>query len=176
MTAIEEKIALLDRDGTIIVDKVYLDDPQGLEFAEGALEGMRLLRDAGFKLVMITNQSGIARGYFDEATLARIHRRLEELLAAEGLRLEAIYHCPHGPDDGCDCRKPAPGMVRAAMRDLGFSSDRAVVIGDSSADMGVATAVGSLGLRISPAGDVEGAYPTFLDAARVAVAHFSRRF
>lgn len=173
MTAIEEKIALLDRDGTIIVDKIYLDDPRGLEFAEGALEGMRLLRDAGFKLVMITNQSGIARGYFDEAKLTRIHRRLEDLLAAEGLRLEAIYHCPHGPEDGCDCRKPAPGMVQAAMRDLGFSADRAVVIGDSSADMGVAAAVGSLGLRIAPAGSAERSYPTFLDAARVAIAHFS---
>ena len=123
-TAAPRRLALIDRDGTIIVDKVYLSDPDGIEFAPGAIDGLRLLRDAGFALVLITNQSGIARGYFDVATLERIHGRLLSMLATEGLRLEAIYVCPHGPGDSCDCRKPAPGMITNAMRDLGLSRPR----------------------------------------------------
>jgi D-glycero-D-manno-heptose 1,7-bisphosphate phosphatase len=162
---LDRKFALLDRDGTIIVDKVYLSDPDGIEFAEGALDGMRLLRDAGFTLLLVTNQSGIARGYFDEATLGRVHLRLAELLKEQGLELAAIYHCPHGPDDGCDCRKPAPGMIEAAMRDFGFEPGQAVVIGDSDADMGLAKAAGIAGLRI---GEGEGRFPNFLEAARSA--------
>ncbi|MDP3293534.1 MAG: HAD family hydrolase [Nevskia sp.] len=163
--------ALLDRDGTIIVDKIYLSDPNGIEFASGALNGMRLLRDAGFGLVLVTNQSGIARGYFDNAALATVHARLVELLASEGLTLEAIKHCPHGPNDGCDCRKPAPGMIRAAMEDLGFDPTRAVMIGDSDADMGAATA-GIPGIRIDLNGGSDVA-TDFLQAARRAAALFS---
>jgi D-glycero-D-manno-heptose 1,7-bisphosphate phosphatase len=164
-----KRVALIDRDGTIIVDKVYLRDPDGIEFAPGAIEGLRLLRDAGFVLVLITNQSGIARGYFDAARLEQIHDRLQSMLAAEGLRLEAIYVCPHGPDDGCDCRKPAPGMVKRAMRDLGFAHDQAVLIGDSDADMGAATAAGVAGLRVRAAKSAAlGAAADFLEAARFA--------
>jgi len=161
----ERKFALLDRDGTIIVDKVYLSEPDGIEFADGAIEGMRLLRDAGYTLLLVTNQSGIARGYFDEAALNRIHVRLEELLKEQGIELAAIYYCPHGPDDGCDCRKPAPGMIEAAMRDFGFAPGQAIVIGDSDADMGLAEAAGLPGLRI---GEGEGRFPNFLEAARYA--------
>jgi D-glycero-D-manno-heptose 1,7-bisphosphate phosphatase len=164
-TAAPSRLALIDRDGTIIVDKVYLSDPDGIEFVPGAIEGLRLLRDAGFTLVLITNQSGVARGYFDVATLERVHDRLQSMLAAEGLRLEAIYFCPHGPDDGCDCRKPAPGMVRKAMRDLGVRPDEVVVIGDSDADMGAASAAGVRGVRVAAA-----AKSAFLEAARRACA------
>ena len=167
-TAAPRRLALIDRDGTIIVDKVYLKDPDGIEFASGAIDGLRLLRDAGFALVLITNQSGIARGYFDAATLERIHDRLQSMLAAEGLRLDRIYFCPHGPDDGCDCRKPAPGMVRQAMRDLGFLPDEVVVVGDSDADMGAAAAASVAGLRVASAGKSAaiGAAADFLEAAR----------
>ena len=148
-TATPRRLALIDRDGTIIIDKVYLRDPDGIEFAPGAIDGLRLLRDAGFVLVLITNQSGIARGYFDAATLERIHERLQSMLAAEDLQLEAIYFCPHGPDDGCDCRKPAPGLVREAMRDLRVRPDEAVVIGDSDADIGAADAAGVPSVRVA---------------------------
>jgi D-glycero-D-manno-heptose 1,7-bisphosphate phosphatase len=128
-----------------------------------------LLRDAGFALVLITNQSGIARGYFDAARLEQIHDRLQSMLAVAGLRLKAIYVCPHGPDDGCDCRKPAPGMVKSAMRDLGFTPDQAVLIGDSDADMGAAAATGVAGLRVRAAKSAPlGAAADFLEAARLA--------
>ena len=166
------KVALLDRDGTIIVDKVYLANPEDIEFAAGAIEGLRLLRDHSFRLVMITNQSGIARGYFDVATLHTIHDRLTDLLAAEGLALDGIYYCPHGPGDACSCRKPAPGMIERARADLGFAPADAVVIGDSSADMGAAAAAGVAGIRISADGSVADASTDFLSAARRAVRLF----
>jgi D-glycero-D-manno-heptose 1,7-bisphosphate phosphatase len=171
------RVALIDRDGTIIVDKVYLRDPDGIEFAPRAIDGLRLLRDAGFALVLITNQSGIARGYFNATRLEEIHDRLQSMLAAEGLRLEAIYVCPHGPDDGCDCRKPAPGMVRSAMRDFGFGPDEAVLIGDSDADMGAAEAAGVVGLRVASAGtsSATGVSEHFLEAAQRACALLAQR-
>jgi len=174
-TAPRKRLALLDRDGTIIVDKVYLSDPDGIEFAPGAIDGLRLLRDAGFTLVLITNQSGIARGFFDAATLARIHDRLASMLAAEGLRLEAIYFCPHSPDDGCDCRKPQPGMLRQAMHDLGFHPGEAVMIGDSDADMGAASAAGVRAVRVAGGGGSApaGGERDFLEAARRARALLS---
>ena len=176
-SAAARRVALIDRDGTIIVDKVYLRDPDGIEFAPGAIEGLRLLRDAGFALVLITNQSGIARGYFDAARLEQIHDRLKSMLATEGLRLEAIYICPHGPDDGCDCRKPAPGMVKNAMRDLGFGPDQAILIGDSDADMGAAAAAGVAGLRVTSPGNSAaiGAAADFLEASRRACALLAER-
>lgn len=164
--------ALLDRDGTVIVDKVYLSDPEAIEFAPGAVEGMRLMRDAGFGFAMVTNQSGIARGYFGEAEFEAVQARLSSLLAAEGLALEAVFHCPHGPQDGCACRKPRPGMINAAMRALGFGPGRAVMIGDSDADMGAAATAGIQGIRIDPkaAGD---SAADFLKAAHRAIALFS---
>jgi D-glycero-D-manno-heptose 1,7-bisphosphate phosphatase len=171
------RLALIDRDGTIIIDRVYLRDPDGIEFAPGAIEGLRLLRDAGFALVLITNQSGIARGYFDAAQLEQIHDRLQSMLAAEDLRLDAIYVCPHGPDDGCDCRKPAPGMVKSAMDDLDFGPERVVLIGDSDADMGAAAAGGVAGLRVASAGKAAatGVAADFLEAARRACAMLAER-
>jgi histidinol-phosphate phosphatase family protein len=162
-----KRLALLDRDGTIVVDKVYLSDPAGIEFAPGAIEGLQLLRNAKFAVALITNQSGIARGYFTVSTLEEIHGRLQTLLAEEDLHLDAIYFCPHGPDDGCACRKPAPGMVNNAMRDLGFAPNETVVIGDSDADMGAASAAGVAGVRITSAGmAAKGAASNFLEAAR----------
>ena len=169
------KVALLDRDGTIIVDKHYLSDPAGIEFAPGALEGLRLLRDEAFDLVLVTNQSGLARGYFDRAALERVHRRLQALLAIEGLALRAVYVCPHGPDDGCDCRKPAPGMLRRAMRELGFLPEEAVMIGDSEADMGAAETVGVAGIRIGRDLRPANAAADFLEAARAACALLNAR-
>lgn len=171
-TAEPKRLALIDRDGTIIVDKVYLSDPDGIEFTPGAIEGLRLLQDTGFTLALITNQSGIARGYFDAATLERIHDRLQSMLRAEGLRLDAIYVCPHGPNDKCDCRKPAPGMALRAMRDLGFRPDQAVFIGDSDVDMGAAAAAGVAGVRVASPGKSAAidAAADFLGAARRACA------
>ena len=166
-----KRLAILDRDGTIIIDKVYLSDPDGVEFAPGAVDGLHLLRNAGFALVLVTNQSGIARGYFAWEAVERVHQRLKAMLATEGIRLEAIYVCPHGPADLCDCRKPAPGLALSALRDLGFRPEEAVLIGDSDADMGAAAAAGIQGLRVASVGKpASGTADGFLDAARRACA------
>ncbi len=124
---------LFDRDGTIIVDKHYLADPEGVEFLPGAVEGLRQL--ASYPLVVVTNQSGIGRGYLTEKTLHQIHQRMEALLAAHQLVLSGVYFCPHHPDRGCSCRKPSPGLGLQAAADLGLDPAWAVVVGDKESDI-----------------------------------------
>lgn len=142
-TVTRRRFILLDRDGTVIVERNYLSDPAGVELARGAAAGLRRLAAAGFGLALITNQAGIARGYFDLDTLNRVHQRLIELLAAESVRLDGIYYCPHGPDDGCDCRKPRTGMVKQAARELGFDPQEAIMIGDNVGDIELGRRVGA---------------------------------
>jgi D-glycero-D-manno-heptose 1,7-bisphosphate phosphatase len=136
-------VVLLDRDGTLNVEQNYLSDPDQLVLIDGVGAALRRLRALGFGLVVVTNQSGVARGYFDLATVSRIHDRLAALLAAEGVALDGIYVCPHGPDDDCSCRKPRPGMVERAAAELGFDPRQAFLVGDSAADIGLGRAVGA---------------------------------
>jgi histidinol-phosphate phosphatase family protein len=130
-----KRYVALDRDGTIIVERHYLSDPNLVELLPGAAAGLRELRALGFGLVVVTNQSAIGRGFFDQAQLGRIHARLEELLEAEGVRLDGIYACPHLPDDACACRKPNVGLLEAASQDLGFDAAETFVIGDNVSDI-----------------------------------------
>ena len=134
---------LLDRDGTIIVDRHYLADASGVELLPNAATGLRRLAALGFRFVVVTNQSGIARGYFDEAALAAMHARLGELLAAEQVSLAGVYHCPHTDEAGCDCRKPNTGMAQRAAAELGFDLSSAIVIGDKCADIDLGRAIGA---------------------------------
>lgn len=143
-------VALLDRDGTVIEDKVYLADPEGICFRPRAIEGLQALRAAGFRLILITNQSGIARGFFTEEVLYTIHTRLREKLAEHDVLIDAIYYCPHGPKDGCGCRKPLPGLIFKAAIEIGFDPKRAFMIGDSDADMQAASASGGYGIQVYP--------------------------
>src|SRR5262249_16874974 len=101
----------------------------------GAGDALRELKKMGFGLVVITNQSGVARGFFTEAMLQQIHARMEQLLAETGVRLDGIYICPHRPEDDCDCRKPKLGLLRQAASDLGFTPARSIVIGDKGSDI-----------------------------------------
>lgn len=130
-----ERVVILDRDGTIVVDRNYLSDPAGLEFETRAGEGLRSMYERGYRLVVITNQSGIGRGLFSHQRLQEIHDRLRQMVESIGARLEAIYYCPHAPDDGCDCRKPRTALFRQAASDLGFDASSAVVIGDKMTDV-----------------------------------------
>lgn len=138
-----KRFVLIDRDGTLNVEKNYLSDPAELELIPGAAAAIQRLRAAGFGVVVVTNQSGIARGYFDLNRLDAIHARLRELLAAEGAAVDGIYICPHGPDDDCTCRKPLPGMIKQAMAEHGFDPRAAVVIGDKEADVELGRGVGA---------------------------------
>jgi D-glycero-D-manno-heptose 1,7-bisphosphate phosphatase len=142
------RFVLLDRDGTLNEERHYLSDPDQLEILAGVPAALRRLAAQGFGLVVVTNQSGVARGYFDIATLGRIHDRLQALLAAEGARLDGIYICPHGPDEDCACRKPLPGMVEQAARDFGFDPAQAFVVGDKAADIDLARAVGAKAILV----------------------------
>ncbi|GGB40482.1 hypothetical protein GCM10011505_22440 [Tistrella bauzanensis] len=142
------RMALLDRDGTINLDTGYLAEPDRFELLPGAVAGLRRLVDAGFGLVVVTNQSGIARGLIRPDALTAIHQRMRAMLAAHGITIDAIEICPHGPDDGCDCRKPLPGMVWRAAARLGFNPRDAILFGDKPSDIGLARAVGARAVLI----------------------------
>jgi len=129
------KVVVLDRDGTIVIDRHYLADPDGLEFEPGATAGLQRMAKMGYRLVIVTNQSGIARGMLSVATLSLIHERLREMLAAHGVHLDGIYFCPHAPGDACECRKPNQQLMVQAAADLGFDQSKAVVIGDKDSDV-----------------------------------------
>ena len=145
----------LDRDGTIVVDKHYLSDPDGLELLPNALEGLRQLRDLGARLVVVTNQSGVGRGYFPAAAIEPMNERLRELLAEGGVELDGIYVCPHAPDDDCDCRKPRTALFERAAEELEIELGSSVVIGDKEADVEAGQRVGAASILIGrDAGDL----------------------
>jgi D-glycero-D-manno-heptose 1,7-bisphosphate phosphatase len=142
--------AFLDRDGTIIRDADYLADPDGVELLPGAVEGMRRLTEAGFALVIVTNQSGIARGLYTESDFHAVQQRLEQVLREQGVVLDAVFHCPHHPDftGECDCRKPQLGMYRAAAARLHIDLAASVYIGDRVKDVEPALATGGRGFLV----------------------------
>ena len=132
-----KRYVVLDRDGTVIYDRHYLSDPADVELLPGAAEGLRRLTEMGFGLVLLSNQSGVNRGYFDHDSVHACNERMAELLRPYGVCFEAMYYCPHTPDEACGCRKPATGLMDRAARDLGFDPADAFMIGDKTADMGV---------------------------------------
>lgn len=143
---------ILDRDGTIVIDRGYLDDPAQLEFLPGALEGLRLLRERGHRLVVVTNQSGVGRGRFSLERVEEVHARLGQMLRAAGAAIDGIYYCPHRPEDGCECRKPKPRLALQAASELGFEPAAAVVIGDKSSDIELGRNLGATTMLISASG------------------------
>ena len=134
---------LLDRDGTLIVEKNYLSDPAEVVLLPGAVAGLRHFANLGMKALVITNQSGVGRGYFSMAQVDAIHRRINELLAEQQTRVERFYVCPHTPDSHCHCRKPEPGLIEQAARDFGFDSAASIMIGDKLCDMELGRRVGA---------------------------------
>jgi D-glycero-D-manno-heptose 1,7-bisphosphate phosphatase len=148
------KIAVfVDRDGTICLDRHYLADPDGLELIPTVAQGIRKLNEAGIPVIVVTNQSGIARGKFDEKRLGEIHARLREMLAAEGAHIDDIFFCPHMPDAGCRCRKPAPGMLLDAAAKHGVDLKKSFVIGDRMMDVELAHKVGAKAVLVPEPGD-----------------------
>jgi D-glycero-D-manno-heptose 1,7-bisphosphate phosphatase len=145
----------LDRDGTINEDIGYASHPDELQLYSFAGEAIRLINDAGFKVIVVTNQSGIARGLYDEAMLGTIHQKLIQELGREGARLDAIYYCPHHPRIGnqtyqkaCPCRKPEIGMLEQAAREHDIDLAASYVIGDKASDINLATNAGARGVLV----------------------------
>lgn len=125
----------LDRDGTLNVEKHYLRSPEEVQLIAGVPEALIALRAAGYTLIIITNQSGVARGYFSTETLEEIHVRLRAALSAEGAAVDGIYVCPHHPDDGCTCRKPGSALYLRAAQEHNLDLSRSLMIGDKDTDL-----------------------------------------
>ena len=138
----------LDRDGTVNRDTGYIKSPQELDLIPGVIEAVAKLNRAGARVVLVTNQSAIARGFITVDQLKTIHSVLLARLEAGGARLDAIYYCPHHPNDGCRCRKPQPAMIHRAAVDLNLDLSRAYVIGDQSRDIELARQVGARGILV----------------------------
>jgi heptosyltransferase II len=133
----------LDRDGTLNPDPGYIATPSGFELLPGVGAALARLKRAGARLIIVTNQSGIARGKFTVRDLNLIHTKLRTLLAEEGVLLDGIYVCPHHPDDRCHCRKPGTAMIERAVTNLHLDMARAYVVGDQARDVEMALRVGA---------------------------------
>lgn len=170
----------LDRDGVLVEDTGYINSPDGLHFLPRAIDGLRALQDR-FRLVIITNQSGVARGYFSEEDLAEIHDRLIANLSDHGAFLDGIYYCPHHPEGvldeyriECDCRKPDAGLIRQASSDLGIDLNGSYMVGDSERDMVAGKSVGLKTIQVctnvaqsAPCKDADRKVATLAEAAEV---------
>jgi D-glycero-D-manno-heptose 1,7-bisphosphate phosphatase len=166
---VKRPAAFLDRDGTIIEDKGFLGDPAGVRVLPTVVDALRLLAAHGYAAVVVSNQSGVARGYFDAATVDVVNGEVARVLAGDGVALDGWYHCPHY-DDGCDCRKPAPGMIVRAAADHDLDVGRSAVVGDRGSDIALAHALGIPGVLVPGPEDYEGPEPdyrarTLLEAA-----------
>lgn len=165
------RAVLIDRDGTINRDVPYCSRPEDFELLPMAAEGILLLKEYGFKVVVVTNQSGIARGYFSVEMLNRIHSKMCVELAAKGAAVDAIYYCPHHPDDHCRCRKPQPTMAFQAARELNLELSSSYVIGDSDTDIQMGKAAGCRSVLVSYGSKMNAVQPDYValtvyDAAR----------
>ncbi|MCM5678480.1 D-glycero-beta-D-manno-heptose 1,7-bisphosphate 7-phosphatase [Schlegelella sp. S2-27] len=137
------KLVILDRDGTLNEDRDdFVKSPDEWVPLPGALEAVARLNRAGWKAVVATNQSGLARGLFDRAALDAMHAKMNQLLAQHGGRVEAVYFCPHGPGEGCDCRKPLPGLFRRIGEDLQIDLRGVPTVGDTLRDLQAGAALG----------------------------------
>jgi len=151
--------AFLDRDGVLNVDRGYPHKPEDLELMPSAAAAVGLLNAAGYRVIVVTNQSGVARGFFPESAVQVFNAHLREVLQQQGARIDAFYYCPHHPDgtvEGlaihCACRKPKPGLLEQAARDWPIERGRSFLIGDKDDDMAAARAFGIRGVKFTAAG------------------------
>lgn len=133
----------VDRDDTLIVNVGYCKDPDRIQLLPGVVEGLQKLNRAGIAIIVITNQSGVGRGFFTEDDLSAVHARLRTELEASGVSLQAIYYCPHLPEDGCSCRKPRPGLLLKAASEMDLNLKTCFMIGDRELDLLAGRAAGT---------------------------------
>ncbi len=162
------KAIFLDRDGTLNPDPGYISSPKDYCLFEGVGEALAKLHNAGYLLILVTNQSGISRGLFTEKQLEAVHEKMNNLLGQFGVRLDAIYYCPHHPDfpyngvTECSCRKPKPGMILQALKDYNIDKENSFVIGDRTSDIkiGLSSGVSPVCIAVKPFKEFE-EIPTF---------------
>lgn len=153
----KRRAVFLDRDGTLNVDREYVGRAEDVELVPKAAEGARMLADAGYILVVVSNQSGIARGYFTEKQADAVNERLAHLLSVQGVTIAASYRCPHLPDAplpafavDCDCRKPLPGLILRAAAELSLDPNASWAIGDRARDIAAGAAAGCRTIAVDP--------------------------
>ena len=149
------RAVFLDRDGTVTEEVGYLKDISLLRLIPNAGTAIRTLNESGFKVILVTNQSGVARGFFPEALVHEAHEQLKNMLQLEGAHLDGIYHCPHHPTAGtsrytmmCDCRKPSIGLIERAARDLSLDVKRSYVVGDKWSDVELGHRAGAFSVLV----------------------------
>lgn len=136
------KVAFLDRDGVINEDPGYIYKSDDFRFCEGTLEALKLLQSGGYALMIMTNQSGIGRGYYTEADYHQLTQWYLNQLAQAGIAISDIFYCPHTPDDHCDCRKPKPGLFEQALAKYPIDKEASFMVGDKQSDLDAAYAAG----------------------------------
>lgn len=156
------KAIFLDRDGTINVEKHYLHRIEEFEFLPGAVEALRMAQNAGFRLIVITNQSGIARGYYRDEDFQALNSWMLKTLESDGVHIDGVYYCPHHPEAripqyrmDCDCRKPKLGMFRRAIEDFDLNVDACCAIGDKIRDCSICETTGCRGFLVGNNEDPE---------------------
>jgi len=156
---------LLDRDGTLIHDVGYPRDPNRVALLPGAAEALKAARALGFKLAIVSNQSGVARGIIQPSEARAVQVRVEELFAAEGVTFDGAWFCFHGPDEACRCRKPAPGLIEVAAHELDLDLRRSIMIGDKASDIEAGIAAGARAVAFGNARihRAEAAFPTWVE-------------
>ena len=172
---------MLDRDGTINVDTGYVGDPRKLELLPGAAEAIRLMNEAGYQVIVISNQSGVARGYFGIGDVEAVNRRLNELLGERGAHIDGFYYCPHLRDGivpkyaiDCDCRKPKTAMFEQAIRDYDLDVHQCCACGDKPRDVSAPEKLGVPHLGIVDAKEEEGHYADLLAFTQAVLAGCDR--
>ncbi len=146
------RAVFVDRDGTLNPDLHYLSDPARVEVFRGVAEGIRLLRSHGYLVVCVTNQSGIERGFYNDADVRGIHERLNGILGREGAQVDRFYYCPHAPESGCPCRKPGVELFERARYELGIEFAPSAIVGDRSLDVEAGEKLGLLTVLVPAPG------------------------
>lgn len=144
----KRRAVFLDRDGTIIEDIPYIFDTEKVVLIKGAARAIKMLNHAGFRVVVVTNQSGVRRGYFKESDVRAIHARINAILDYDGARIDDYFFCPHEPDDGCTCRKPETDMIDMAVKKSSLDVENSYVIGDKTSDLRLGNNVGATSILV----------------------------
>lgn len=151
----KSKACFLDRDGVLIEEKIYLSSISDVCIFPETYDALNLLKKAEFKIIVVTNQAGVAKGYYHESTIPQIHKEIDRQLALMGVGVDAYYYCPHHPKGKmqeyaikCDCRKPAPGMILKAANDFNLDLTKSFLIGDKMSDIGAAKNAGCTGILV----------------------------